>query len=42
MAGESKGTVAASLGAERGGGDGRRWWETAVASAGSGEAGGRG
>jgi hypothetical protein len=31
MAGESKGTEAASLGVERGGGDGRRWWETVAA-----------
>jgi hypothetical protein len=41
MAGESKGTEVASLGAERGGGDGRRWWETATARLGLGMAGGR-
>jgi hypothetical protein len=42
MAAESKGTEAASLGAERGGGDGRRWQETTVVRLGLGKAGGRG
>jgi hypothetical protein len=42
MAGESKGTEAASLGVERGGGDGWRRWKMAVVQLGSGKAGGRG
>jgi hypothetical protein len=42
MAGESKGTEVASLGAERGDGDHRRRRETVAARPGSGEAIGRG
>jgi hypothetical protein len=42
MAGESKGTEASYLGAERGGGDSQRWREMAVVWPGSCEAGGRG
>jgi hypothetical protein len=42
MAGESKGSEAASLSAERGGGDSRRWREMAAAWSGSGEAEGKG
>jgi hypothetical protein len=42
MAGESKGTEAASLGVERCGGDGQKRREMAAAWPGSGEAGERG
>jgi hypothetical protein len=42
MVGRSKGTKAASLGAEWGGGDGRRQRKMAATQLGSGEAGGRG
>jgi hypothetical protein len=40
--GESKGMEAASLGAQRGGGDVQRWWEMAVRRSGSCEARGMG